>query len=103
ALFVRSLGQVRSFRLGYDPERLVMVTRELRGTAMRDSEQIALGKRLLDAAQSYPGVDHAAWMSSIPFWSPSTTSLAVAGIDSVRRLGRFTYQTATTDYFGTMG
>ena len=29
--------------------------------------------------------------------------LYVPGIDSVRKLGRFTYQTATTDYFRTMG
>jgi hypothetical protein len=42
-------------------------------------------------------------VSSVPFWSTSSTGLYVTGIDSVRKLGRFTYQTATTDYFTTMG
>jgi putative ABC transport system permease protein len=40
--------------------------------------------------------------SSVPFWSTSTRDLYVAGIDSEERLGRFTYQTATPDYFAAM-
>jgi hypothetical protein len=48
-------------------------------------------------------VESATWVSSVPFWSTSSTDLFVAGIDSVRQLGRFTFQTATTDYFRTMG
>jgi len=39
----------------------------------------------------------------VPFWSTSGTSLYVAGIDSVRKLGNFTYETATPDYFNVMG
>jgi hypothetical protein len=42
-------------------------------------------------------------MSSVPFWSTSTTDLFVTGIDSVSRLGSFTYQTGSVDYFPTMG
>jgi hypothetical protein len=41
-------------------------------------------------------------VSSIPFWATSGTALFVSGIDSVRRLGRFTYQTSTPDYFKVM-
>jgi hypothetical protein len=39
---------------------------------------------------------------SIQFYSTSSTNLRVPGIDSVARLGRFTYQTATADYFAAM-
>ncbi|HVT40708.1 MAG TPA: ABC transporter permease [Gemmatimonadaceae bacterium] len=102
-LFVRSLEQVRAMRLGYDVEHVLLAERNLRSMKMSDSGQVALGKRLLETAQAIPGVEHAAWVSSIPFWSTSSTDLFVAGIDSVRRLGRFTYQTATPDYFQTMG
>ena len=102
-LFVRSLDHVRDMRLGFDPDRVLIVMRNLRGTAMSDSDQVRLGRRLLQAAQSMPGVESAAWVSSIPFWTTSSTGLFVSGIDSVRRLGQFTYQQGTTDYFRTMG
>jgi len=101
-LFVRSLGRVRSMRIGFDAEPVLLVSRELRGIQMADSEQVRLGRQLLETAQALPGVERAAWVSSIPFWSTSGTSLYVTGIDSVRKLGRFSYQTATPDYFVTM-
>jgi hypothetical protein len=42
-------------------------------------------------------------VSSAPFVSTSNTTLFVPGIDSVARLGVFTYQATTPDYFRTMG
>ncbi len=102
-LFVRSLNHVRDMRLGFDVEPILMGMRNLRGTAMSDSEQVRLGRRLLEAAQALPEVETATWVSSVPFWMTSSTSLHVAGIDSVGRLGRFTYQSGTTDYFKAMG
>jgi len=102
-LFVRSLQHVREARLGYDADRLLTVTRNLRGANMSDSETVQLGKRLLEASQSIPGVERAAWVSSIPFYTTSTSRFSVPGIDSASRLGEFTYQQGTTDYFQTMG
>ncbi len=101
-LFVRSLGHVRSMRIGFDAEPVLLVSRELRGIQMSDSDQVRLGRQLLETAQALPGVEHAAWVSSVPFWSTSGTDFYVTGIDSVRKLGRFSYQTATPDYFATM-
>ena len=102
-LFVRSLNRVHGMRLGYDADRLVLVRRDLRGFTLSDTATIALQQRLLEAAQALPGVERAAIVSSVPFWSHSATSLFVAGIDSVRRLGRFTYQQGSPDYFATTG
>ena len=102
-LFVRSLGNVKAMRMGYDAEPVLLVSRNMRGMDLTDSARAQLGRTLLAAAQAIPGVESAAWVSSVPFWSTSSMSLYVAGIDSVRKLGRFTYQTATTDYFRTMG
>jgi predicted permease len=102
-LFVRSLDRVSSLRMGFDTERILFVRRELRGLTLSDTQRIALHLQLLETAQAIPGVENAAFVSSVPFWSTSTTDLYVEGIDSVHRLGQFTYQTATTDYFPTMG
>jgi putative ABC transport system permease protein len=103
ALFVKSLGNVKAMRMGYDAEPVLIATRFLRGTELDDSARVALRRSLLATAQALPGVEYASWVSSIPFWSTSTTNLFVAGIDSVRALGQFRYQTATTDYFRVMG
>ncbi|HYV98196.1 MAG TPA: ADOP family duplicated permease [Gemmatimonadaceae bacterium] len=101
-VFVRSFSHVQSLRLGYDADPMVLVSRNLRGMRIPDSVLFQQGKQILQTVQALPGVEHAALASSIPFWSTSSTSISVAGIDSVQRLGRFTYQTATADYFATM-
>lgn len=81
----------------------MIVNRIIRGMAFNDSTQQSLRRTLLSTAQALPGVESAAWMSSAPFVSTSNTNLYVAGIDSVARLGDFTYQATTADYFRTMG
>ena len=102
-LFVKSLQHVRDVRMGFDADRVLIVTRNLRGMRLSDSAQVQLGRRLLEAGQSIPGVERAAWASSIPFMVTSTAGFSVPGVDSVRRLGEFTYQQGTPDYFQTMG
>ena len=101
-LFVRSLGHVRELRMGYDPESVLLVSRNFRGMDLPASERAAVSRRLLETAQTLPDVVAAAVASSVPFTSTSSTALFVPGIDSVRRLGRFTYQTATPGYFAAM-
>jgi len=102
-LFVRSFANVRALRLGYDADQVVMLSRNMRGAQVPDSDLVTLRRRMLEVAEAQPEVEHAAVVSSIPFWSSSSTSLFVAGIDSVQRLGNFTFQTATADYFAAMG
>jgi predicted permease len=103
ALFVRSLDRVKSMRMGYDVDPILHVGRNLRGMQLDDSALVRLRERLVAVAQGIPTVERAAFATSVPFWATSSTDLFVAGIDSVRRLGSFTYQTATTDYFEVMG
>jgi len=97
-LFVRSLDNVRSMRLGWDPEPVLVITPNYRGLQMSSSERDAFRGRLLDAARSIPGVRFAARINSLPFGT-NTFELHVAGVDSVQRLGRFVYQATTRDYF----
>jgi putative ABC transport system permease protein len=102
-LFVRSFSNVKALRLGYDFDKAVMISRNMRGATVSDSVLIQLQDRMLEAAKAHPDVEFAAMASSMPFWSTSSTNLKVEGIDSVRKLGQFTYQTATPDYFKAMG
>lgn len=102
-LFVKSFANVKALRMGYDFDKAVMISRNMRGATVPDSELVALQRRILEVAQAHPDVEYAAMVSSVPFWSTSSTNLQVAGIDSVRKLGSFTYQTATPDYFKAMG
>ncbi len=103
ALFARSLGAVKSMRIGYDADRVLLVNRVVRGAFPTQAEHRALRDALVSTAQSLAGVDAAAWVSSAPFVSTSNTSLFVPGVDSVSRLGTFTYQATTPDYFRVMG
>ena len=103
ALFVRSLTNVRDLRLGYDVDPLLLVEWEGRGTPMDSSDRAALRRRLLETALASPDVERAAWTNSAPFSrGTSIMNLAVADVDSVSRLGRFTYQIASRDYFATV-
>ena len=101
-LFVRSLDNVRAVRLGWDPEPVLIVDPNLRGLALDTAAATALRHRLLETAQSIPGVEYAARVDALPF-ATSTWHLHVEGIDSVARLGRFNFQAATPDYFKVVG
>lgn len=102
-LFVRSLERLQAMPLGYRPEPVLLVQWNRRGEQMNDSARMAVRRRLLDVAQTVPGVEHAAWVSNVPVQGTSTMGLAVPGIDSLGHLGRFTYQSASDDYFATVG
>ena len=102
-LFLRSLSNVENVRMGYDADRLAWVRPVARGVKRDSLQQVALGRALLERAQALPDVEHAARALTVPFWSTWEFSLYVAGIDSVTRLGSFTLQAGSPDFFATMG
>ena len=102
-LFVRSLARLRDLRLGYDVSSVLMVRWDRRGETMGVDDRVRVRRRLLEAARAIPGVERAAIASNVPLQGTSTMALFVTGIDSMARLGRFTYQTASDDYFSTVG
>jgi len=101
-LFVRSLSNVRSVDLGWNPEPVLVVTPNYRGLTLDSAAADESRRALLDAARAIPGVASAARVNSQPF-ATSYRNLFVAGIDSVQRLGRFNYQATTPDYFDVSG
>ncbi len=103
-LFVRSLQAVRALRLGYDVDRLAYVEASMRGVKLTHRRRRATRRSICSPRRARtPGVDNATQVVSVPFWSSEGRGLFVAGIDSVRKLGRFTLQAGTPEYFATVG
>ena len=102
-LFVRSLGHVEGYRLGYDAESILFARVNGRGYRPTPAEQMSVNQRILDAARAMPGVTNVALVSSVPFWSNEGRGLFVPGVDTVNRRGHFILQAGTGEYFATMG
>ena len=102
-LFVRSLGNVRAVRLGYDVDPMLLIDLNMRGVTVDSSQKTLLLDRLLATAKAQPGVENAAREASFPFWALSFLRLYVDGIDSVTTLGRFEMNAVSPEYFTTVG
>lgn len=102
-VFVRSLRNVTSVRLGYDVEPLLYVETNLRNAKLSDSAQYQLSVKLAEKARALPGVRSAALVMTIPLRGMMMESFAVPGIDSADALGHFALQMGERDFFRTMG
>jgi predicted permease len=102
-LFVQSLRHVRDVRLGYDVEPVLVVNWNMRGVKLDSARSAQLNARLLEAATTLPGVEHASLMKTVPFEGISSWPLFVVGIDSVDKLGEFDLNGVSPEYFATMG
>jgi putative ABC transport system permease protein len=94
ALFVRSLQHVQNLRMGYDADSVLLARTSIRGG---DVDTVTLARMQLDLvarAQAIPGVRAAAFVSSIPLESTSSTNFYVA---------QFNYQVSTPDFFTAFG
>jgi predicted permease len=102
-LFVRSLNNVRGMRLGYDVDPVLVVNLNMRGVVLDTTQTVLLKEKLLADAKGLPEVETASRQSSIPFWSTWSTTLHVAGIDTVEKLGQFDLNSVSPEYFATLG
>jgi len=102
-LFVRSLGNVQSVRLGFDVDPVMLVNLNMRGLNLDSAQTVDLRLRLLAAAKSVAGVKTASLQSSTPFASMWSQSLFVEGIDTVGKLGQFDLNPVSPEYFATLG
>ena len=102
-LFVRSLHNVRDIRLGFDADSVLIVETQMRDVTLDSARTVALRQRLLAAATTVPGVEHASLQFAVPFGGMAAWPLHVTGIDSVRKFGLFELNAVSPDYFRTMG
>jgi len=102
-LFVRSLRNVRDVRLGFDADSVLVVALKMRDVELDSAQTAALRLRLVSAATTVPGIPHASLQLESPFGGMTEWPIAVAGIDSVRKFGRFEFNAVSPGYFATMG
>jgi predicted permease len=113
-LFVRSLWNVRTIDLGFDPDRVlsVQLTRQTlaavpEGSA-RDAERLRRRQffpDVIDQVAGVPGVEHVAAAAGTPFGNRFTVQLRIPGLDTVPRLasGGPSVSAVSPGYFDTMG
>jgi putative ABC transport system permease protein len=102
-LFVRSLHNVASIRLGYDVAPILFVSPNLRGQHLTKEENSILRGRLASEAATIPGVEHVTQLLTIPLWGSRSESFSTPGLDSADHLGHFNEQMGSVDYFRTIG
>ncbi len=103
-LFVRSLRNAKALDLGFDGDKVDMLTLNMGAAGLGDDAARAAWLRLLDRVQRLPGVEAAAGVSAPLGWM-MVTSMRAEGWDSMPRLpsgGPF-QNVVTPDYFTTMG
>ena len=103
-LFVRSLGNVSSLRLGYDVDEVVVANIEVSNRFSSDTTFNRFWLDTKDAVTSIPGVAHAALGVTAPFASSWATDLFVPGYDSLPNIGDGWYVNAVSNsWFETVG
>ena len=103
ALFVRSLLNVQTLDLGWDPGRVVLVGLDLRGTELETEERQAMTQRVVDRVRAIPGVQSASTLFSVPFHSTWSEDVFVPGMDSAAHQRTYVVNPVGDDYFATMG
>ena len=103
ALFVRSLRNVEQLDLGWNPDRVLHLRFELRGTGLKEAEQRALVQRAVERARATRGVVSASTLFSVPFWMTWSEDVFVPGMDSSDHQRTFVVNPVGDDYFPTMG
>jgi hypothetical protein len=102
-LFLRSMVNVKNIPFGYDGDRLLWVDLEWRGVEVDSIQGVQKRAELVERAKTIPGVERVSRALTVPFWMTWQLSLFVPGIDSVSKLGDFTMQAGSPEFFETMG
>jgi putative ABC transport system permease protein len=100
-LFVRSVRNADSQRLGFEPEPLVWIEPHLRGTKLDSAQQVHLIRALLDGARNNPSVENASLLVTVPRGRTFGDEV-FAGADSLREIKDGLLQVASPEYFATM-
>jgi len=103
-LFVRSLNAARGVDLGFEPERMLMVTLEPEGGYPGAERMVELYRGALERVARLGGVEAAALATTIPFQNARVVQLSVPGLDSVpnTEAGGAYINAVTPDFFRAM-
>ncbi|HEV8304503.1 MAG TPA: ABC transporter permease [Gemmatimonadales bacterium] len=104
-LFIASLRNVQSLRLGFDPDRVLKVSLNFAGLGLQRADIDALYEQVHERLTHLPGVGSASLSVGDPLGWSFAIGLWVPGRDSLPRTseGGPYFTAATPDYFGTLG
>jgi len=104
-LFLSSLRHVERLRLGFDADRLIVASVDLRALGYKRAGIDALYQQMRDRVKAVPGVTGASLAIGDPFRNVYVVPLEVPGLDSAARVqtGGPYVAAVTPDYFRTMG
>jgi putative ABC transport system permease protein len=105
-LMIRTLVNLRAIDIGFQPERLLTFRTTLPRPKYADPQKrLDFYERVLAGAKALPGVEHAAYASTLPFTSQGLTSWFKIEDREVSpdRVNDALYRAATTDYLATLG
>ena len=103
ALFVRSLRNVEALDLGWQPDRVLLIGLDTRGTDLETEGRQALTQRVVDRLRTTAGVVSVSTLFSIPFQSTWSDDVFVPGMDSAAHQRTYVVNPVGDDYFATIG
>jgi predicted permease len=105
-LMIRTIINLRSMELGFDPEQLLTMQTTLpRPKYVDPQKRLAFYEQVVASVKALPGVEHAAYASTLPFTSQGNTSRFDIEDRSLMpgQVNDALYRVATQDYLRTLG
>lgn len=100
-LFVRSLDSVRNGDFGLDPWHVAYAAPNFHVGSVENEDRFTYAERALERVSRLSGVNAAAMVAGVPFWSAYAYPLSVPGLDSLPRssTGGPYANVVSSDYF----
>ncbi len=102
-LFVRSLGNVRALRLGFDPDQVLIATPHLDGVRPTRDEINAELVQMQQRVRAVPGVTSTSLSIGVPFRYNIGTAFTGPGVDSMPDMDGPYLHAVAPQYFATLG
>ena len=104
-LFARSMRNLHELPLGMDPDRVLLVTMDMKPLAPQPGETDVLFRRIEERVRALPGVAHAAVALTVAGRGSYRDILRIPGLDSLPDPpgGGPWFNAVRPDYFATMG
>ena len=105
-LFLRNLQRTYEVDLGFNPERVLLMSFDLNLHGYDELRAKTFGETLLTNARALPGVESAAFAHVLPLDFSSSATRAIpegSGVDVNDRRYRIEYSQVTPSYFETLG
>lgn len=101
----RSLSELRRVRLGFDADRVLVVTTDLKGSGLPATTREGLWQEFHQRTRALPGVDRAALAAGVPLATSYAVELVIPGRRDLPELptGGPYVNAVSADFFSTLG